>query len=61
MVKKRKRRVFTDDFKAEVVRLVLDGGRSVPDVRREHDLGESPVYLWVRRLGLTGAMAHEVR
>jgi len=40
MVKKRKRRVFTDDFKAEVVRLVLDGGRSVPDVRREHDLGD---------------------
>ena len=41
--------VFTKEFKAEIVRLVLDGGHSVPAVCRDHDLGESSVYLWVRQ------------
>ncbi len=50
MAKKRKtRRKFTKEFKAEVVKLVLDGGRSVPDVCREQGLGESSVYLWVKQ------------
>ena len=46
---KRKRRKFTKEFKAEVVKLVLDGGRSVPDVCREQELSESSVYLWVKQ------------
>jgi len=45
----RKRRKFTKEFKAEVVKLVLDGGRTVPDVCRQHDLSESSVYLWVKQ------------
>jgi transposase len=47
--KKKTRRKFTKEFKAEVVKLVLDGGRSVPDVSREHDLTESSVYHWVKQ------------
>ena len=49
MAKRKKRRQFTREFKAEVVKLVLDGGRSVPDVCRQHDLSESSVYLWVKQ------------
>ncbi len=50
MAKKRKpRRKFTKEFKAEVVKLVLDGGRNVPDVCREQELSESSVYLWVKQ------------
>ena len=46
---KKTRRKFSKEFRAEVVKLVLDGGRSVPDVCREHELGESSVYTWVKQ------------
>ena len=46
---KKPRRKFTKEFKAEVIKLVLDGGRSVPDVCKQHDLSESSVYLWVKQ------------
>ncbi len=49
MVTKKKRRVFTDEFKAEIVRLVLDAGHSVPEVCGDHGLGDSSVYLWVKQ------------
>ncbi len=45
----KKRRIFTKEFKAEIVKLVLDGGRSVPDVCRQHDVSESAVYQWVKQ------------
>ncbi|MFT6399979.1 MAG: transposase [Bradymonadia bacterium] len=32
---KRTRRNFSDEFKAEIVKLVLDGGRSAPEVAAE--------------------------
>jgi transposase len=46
---KRARRKFTAEYKAEVVRLVLDGGKSVGQVSRELDLTESAVRNWVRQ------------
>ncbi len=46
---KRKRRAFTREFKAETVRLVLEGGRSIPEVAREMDLTESALRLWVHQ------------
>jgi len=46
---KRKRRAFTPEFKSETVRLVLDGGKAIPDVARDLDLTESALRLWVRR------------
>jgi hypothetical protein len=33
MEEKRIRRAFTREFKAEIVRLVLDGGLGIPDTR----------------------------
>ena len=47
--KKRPRRSFTDEFKAGAVRLVLDEGKSVPQVARDLDLTESSVRGWVER------------
>lgn len=47
--KRRARRQFTDDFKAGVVRLVLDEGKTVGAVAREMDLTETAVREWVKR------------
>jgi transposase len=46
---KRKRRAFPPEFKAEVVRLVLDEGKSVAGVSKELDLTASAVSQWVER------------
>lgn len=45
----RARRKFTAEYKAEVVRLVLDGDKSIGQVSRELDLTESAVRNWVRQ------------
>jgi transposase len=61
-MEKRARRKFTAEYKAEVVRLVLDGGKSIGQVSRELDLTESAVRNWVRQAkidagqGPTGAL-----
>src|SRR5262245_45706240 len=47
--KRRHRRPFTDEFKAGVVRLVLDDGKTVGAVAREIDLTETAVREWVKR------------
>jgi len=46
---KRPRRSFTDDFKAGAVRLVLDEGKTIPQVARDLDLTESALRTWVER------------
>jgi transposase len=48
-VEKRARRKFTAEYKAEVVRLVRDGAKSIGQVSRELDLTESAVRHWVRQ------------
>ncbi len=47
--KRRARRQFTDEFKAGVVRLVLDDGKTVSAVARDMDLTETAVREWVKR------------
>ena len=46
---KGKRRVFTDEFKAQTVRLVRDSGKSIGVIARELDLGESVLRTWIRQ------------
>jgi transposase len=67
--RRRPRRRFTDDFKQQAVRLVLDEGRSVTAVARELDLTVSALGLWVKqtqadrthgRTGLTTAEREEL-
>jgi transposase len=43
----RKRRKFTEEFKAEAVRVVREGGKSVQRVARELDLTPSALRRWV--------------
>jgi transposase len=47
--KRRPRRQFDDDFKAQAVRLVLDEGKGVGSVARDLDLTETALREWVKR------------
>jgi transposase len=47
-MERRKRRSFTPEFKAEAVRQVREGGKSMPQVAKELDLTESALRNWVR-------------
>ena len=67
--KRRPRRRFTDEFKQQAVRLVLDEGKSVHAVARELDLVASALGQWVKqaqanrshgRTGLTTAEREEL-
>jgi transposase len=66
---RRPRRRFTDEFKQQAVRLVLDEGKSVTAVARELDLVASALGSWVKqaqadrtkgRTGLTSAEREEL-
>jgi transposase-like protein len=46
---KRARRIHTREFKAETVKLVRDGGRSVGQVSQELDLADSLIRNWLRQ------------
>jgi transposase-like protein len=46
---KRKRRSHTPEFKAETVRLIADGGRSIGQVCEELGLADSLVRSWLRQ------------
>ena len=67
--RRRPRRRFTDEFKQQAVRLVLDEGKSVNAVARELDLVPSALGNWVKhtqadrtkgRTGLTTAEREEL-
>jgi transposase len=47
MGKKRRRRSFPPEFKAEAVRVVRESGKSVSTVARELDLTETALRRWV--------------
>ena len=46
---KRKRRAFTDEYKAEVVELIRKSGKGIGVVAKELDLTETAVRAWVRQ------------
>ena len=66
-MEKRTRRKFTPEYKAEVVRLVRDGGKTIGEVSRELDLTASAVRHWVTQAGIdaggggTGALTSAER
>jgi transposase-like protein len=51
---KRKRRVHTAEFKAETVKLVQEGGRSIGQVCEELGLADSLVRNWLRQATVDG-------
>ena len=62
---KRTRCSFTEEFKAGAVRLVLDEGKTIPQVARDLDLTQSALRTWVERAradrtkGKTGLTSEE--
>jgi transposase len=46
---KRVKRRFTPEFRAEVVKLVTEGGKSSSQVARDHSLGAGLVAHWVKQ------------
>ena len=48
--KKRARRKFSAEFKAETVRLVRDSDRSISAIARELDLSETALRRWVEQV-----------
>jgi transposase len=48
-ISRRSRRSFTDEFKAGAIRLVLDEGKTIPQVARDLDLTQSALRTWVER------------
>ena len=52
---KRHRRKFTDEFKAETVKLIRESGRTVGSVAKELDLTETAVREWVKKAERSGA------
>jgi transposase-like protein len=46
---KRARRSFTPEFKAETVKLVRRGGRSVGQVSKDLDLADSLIRVWLKQ------------
>lgn len=49
MAKKKQRRSFTKEFKAEAVRLCKVGDRSIGKVARDLDLTETALRAWVKQ------------
>lgn len=46
---RRKRRKFTDEFKAETAQFIQSSGKSVSEVCRDLDLSETAVRNWLRQ------------
>ena len=63
----RKRRAFSTEYKAEVVKLIEESGKSVGQVCRELDLTETSVRKWVAQAevdggrGASGALTSDER
>jgi transposase len=46
---RRKRRIFSPQFKADAVRLVTAGGKTIAEVTKQFDLTETALRDWVNR------------
>ena len=52
---KRHRRKFTNEFKAETVKVIQTSGRTVGSVARELSIGETAVRRWVKQAEASGS------
>jgi transposase-like protein len=49
---KRKRRKFTREFKADAVRLVTTGGKTIAEVTKQFELTETSLRAWVKQAAI---------
>ena len=54
----RKRRKFSEEFKADTVRLVQTGGKSLVQIARDLDLTPSAVTRWVQQAAIEAGRGH---
>ena len=57
----RQRRAFSAEYKAEVIKLVEESGKSIGQVAREFDLTESAVRKWIARAEIDAGRAASSR
>ena len=57
--KPRPRRSFTPEFKAQMVELVRQPGKSVPSVAREYELTETALRAWVKQADIDDGHRHD--
>jgi len=57
---RRARRHFTDEFKADTVKLVRQGDRSIGRIAKDLDLTESALRDWVRKAAERDRGAHQL-
>jgi transposase-like protein len=48
-MERRKRRKFTPEFKADAVRLVTTGSKTIAEVTKQFDLTETSLRAWIKR------------
>jgi transposase-like protein len=48
-MERRKRRKFTPEFKADAVRLVTTGGKTIAEVTKQFDLIETSLRAWIKQ------------
>ena len=48
-MERRKRRKFTPEFKADAVRLVTGGGKSITEVCKQFDFNETSLRAWMKQ------------
>ena len=58
---KRKRRHFTPEYKAEVVRLAQTSGKTAGQIARELDLTETAVREWIKQADVDAGKVPNVR
>jgi transposase-like protein len=51
----KERRQYSQEFKSEIVKPVLEGRRTVPEICTQHGLHGSSVYAWVRQVKIDEA------
>ena len=51
---KKKRRSFDEAFKKQIVDL-HNAGKSVPEISRDYDIGQSTIWRWVARINKIGS------
>jgi transposase-like protein len=49
---RRKRRTFTREFKADAVRLVTTGGKTIAEVTKQFELTETSLRAWVKQAAI---------
>ncbi len=46
------RKIYTEEFKAATVKLIIEGKQSIPEAAKSLGIGKSTLYKWIEQLSL---------